>query len=364
MKFLVAMTRPSRRGQLQSTRRLSRNLRRIAVWVVAMLALHVVAMIVFEGLVPFDAVWLTATTVMTVGYGDLSAATVPGRLSTMLLMYAGGIYVLAKAVGDYTDYRAQVASEKTRGTWGWNMKGHLLIIGQPTGNAAQYYVRLIDQIHAHENWTEVPVLLLTEAFVNSHLPGSLADRGIAHYCGDSTDRNALDRCTPQDARAVIVLADSSTDSSADAGVFDAVDRVRCAGFKGPLVAECVDQCNRPRLLRAGASTVIRAVHGFPEMAARAIVAPGAETLVETLFTAEGDECRRYDLPSVWHGTWSDLTRRLVEAEIGIPLGYCDVQGCVHGNPVGRVIEARTIFVVVHDDRQATAAAQIRRILAV
>ncbi|WP_162937452.1 potassium channel family protein [Indioceanicola profundi] len=362
MKFLVAMSRPSRRGHLQSTTRLIRTLRRTATWIVCVLALHILAMIIFEGMVPFDALWLTATTVMTVGYGDLSAATVPGRISTMVLMYMGGIYVLAKAVGDYTDYRAQMANEKARGSWRWNMRGHLLIIGQPVGNAEQYFIRLTDQIRAHESWIDIPILLLTEVFRNRRLPSSLADRGIALWTGNPTEIQSLEAVTPADARAVVVLAESGTDSAADAGVFDTVDRIRGAGFVGPIVAECVDQLNRSRLMRAGATTVIRSVHGFPEMAARALVAPGAERLVENLFTAEGDECRRYELPEIWHGTWTELTLRLVTAEIGIPLGYADPEGCIHSNPVGRAIEARAIFVIVHDRHQASAQVQIARLL--
>ena len=42
---------------------------------VGLAAANVIAMIVFEGLSVGDAIWLTMTTITTVGYGDISAVT-------------------------------------------------------------------------------------------------------------------------------------------------------------------------------------------------------------------------------------------------------------------------------------------------
>src|SRR5690554_7284619 len=39
----------------------------------------------------FDAVWLTMTTLVTVGYGDYAPVTAVGRISTIALMFLGSI---------------------------------------------------------------------------------------------------------------------------------------------------------------------------------------------------------------------------------------------------------------------------------
>ena len=60
---------------------------------------NVSAMMFFEKLSLEDAIWLTMTTITTVGYGDMSATTTFGRLATILLMYLVGIFLLALFVG-------------------------------------------------------------------------------------------------------------------------------------------------------------------------------------------------------------------------------------------------------------------------
>ena len=65
------------------------RLRHLSIWVGAVIAAHVVAMVALEGMTIFEAIWLTATTIVTVGYGDLSAKTELGRVATMLLYGAG-----------------------------------------------------------------------------------------------------------------------------------------------------------------------------------------------------------------------------------------------------------------------------------
>jgi len=69
-----------------------RNLRRMISVLFALALLHVVSMAIFEDLHPFDSLWLTMTTLTTVGYGDFSATTIPGRISTMVLVFMGGIW--------------------------------------------------------------------------------------------------------------------------------------------------------------------------------------------------------------------------------------------------------------------------------
>ncbi len=60
----------------------------LAAYLAAITIGHTLAMMAFEELALGDAVWLTATTMTTVGYGDLSASTAAGRWSTVILVPA------------------------------------------------------------------------------------------------------------------------------------------------------------------------------------------------------------------------------------------------------------------------------------
>ena len=94
----------------------------------------------FEGMDLSDALRLTLTTVTTVGYGDLSAATPAGRAAPVVRRYVVGIFALAKIAG-YFDYRAARRLRKLRGEWDWNMHGHILITNMPARDGEQYFVR-------------------------------------------------------------------------------------------------------------------------------------------------------------------------------------------------------------------------------
>ena len=63
-----------------------RKITQLFVVLASLVLAHIVAMMVFEGLSLWDAIWLTMTTMTTVGYGDISASSFFGRLSTIILM--------------------------------------------------------------------------------------------------------------------------------------------------------------------------------------------------------------------------------------------------------------------------------------
>ena len=123
--------------------------RRIAIFGIMLWGLiftHAGAMVLFEGLSLPDAVWLSVTTITTVGYGDFSASTFMGRVSTVVLLYFGGIFLLAQLASDYVDYRIARRERITEGKWDWNMHNHILILNSPVYNAETYFRRIVSQI--------------------------------------------------------------------------------------------------------------------------------------------------------------------------------------------------------------------------
>lgn len=341
---------------------LGRSLLRLGSCIALLAGLHVAAMIGWEGMRLGDALWLTATTIVTVGYGDLSAKTDAGRAATIVLMYGGGIFVLAALVATIAEWRSHMLDRKATGSWDWNaMKNHLLIVGEPSGDGVAHIAHLIDQVRQHEDWGDTPVILLTREF--DRIPPRLADRGIVHVAGSATDAEALARTHPESARMALVFARSETDADADAGVLYAVGRLRDAAPALPIVAELVREDDRQRCTRQHVGVeAIRPMHGYPEMAARAIVSPGAAALIENLFTAHGEECRRYDLADLWQGAWTDLLVTLATRGIGTAVGCQTPDGTILTNPIGQHVVTRAIYVVVSDPMQTQAAALIRQIL--
>jgi len=331
------------------------------LWLAAMVGLFVLAMAMFEGMGPEDSLWLAVVTLTTVGYGDVTAATVPGKIATVLLLLMGGVFVVAKLASDWFEWRDEVRARKRGGAWRWGMEGHVLVVGTPCGDAVRFFRGLARQLAGTPGYRGVPVLLLTRAFAaqGDGLPQALCDEGLVHVTGAPTDEDALRLADAPRAAAVIVLAEREDDPLSDAIAADVVARVRAMAEGDPpvVVTECVDDRNRARLIAAGAAAAVRPLRTYPEMLARALVAPGAERLLEDLFSSEGNELCRVELPRPWRGPWAKVATVLAERGLGTAIAYSPPGGEARLNPAGTEdIEAGAIYVILREDKKAEVEA--------
>ena len=330
----------------------------LSLYLAGILCLHTAAMMLFEGLSPGDAAWLTATTITTVGYGDLSASSAAGRVATVALVYAGGIFVLAKGAGDYFDYRAARRQRMAKGQWRWNLKNHVLLINAPRSGAEQYFATLTRQFRETEWGRDRPVLILTEAWPDG-LPASLRELGVAHVHGKGETEGGLEAADAARASAIVVLAGDRAPAT-DSVTFDIVHRLR--GAAGPILAECIDDRNRARLREAGASTVMRPMRGYPEMVVRAVVAPGSEFIIENLFTAHGDECVRYEI-EIGSTLWGELAAELIREGVGTPIAYAGAPGgAIACNPLGTEKVSATALYILVKEGSAASPERVRQIV--
>jgi voltage-gated potassium channel len=341
----VRSGRPASRVRSRSVRQ---SLGRLLVLLLGFALLHSAAMVAFEGLSPFQAIWLTMTTMTTVGYGDLSAETALGRLSTMLLVFLGGIWLAFQTAATWFDFRADRRDRMRRGRWRWNMKEHILILNVPAQNAADYLERLVGEFHASTRFAGKPIQLVCRCFPEG-LPDELSEAGVVHSDGEPWDQEVLVRAGAPEAEQIVVLALSDTDPGTDGRTLDIVDRVRGLGARARVLAECVDDANRPRLRRFGADTVVRPLRAYPEMIVRALAAPGSEQILEDLFTSQRDECWRYDV-RIRGVPWSEIVATLVREDIGVPIAYRAAgEDRIGVNPPPQSeIDADKLFVLVRE----------------
>lgn len=350
-----------RRGELSfEDARARRAIIVLAIYLVAIFSLHISAMMAFEKQSFGNAVWLTATTVTTVGYGDISAATVPGRWATVVLMYIGGIFALAKGAGDYFDYRASRRHRMLCGRWRWYMQDHVLLVNAPSNGAESYFNTLIRQFRETEWGDDRDILILTDLWPDG-LPQSLQERGVVHVHGHGNQEGMLEAGDAAEAAAIVVLADDHEQTTADSVTFDIVHRARRLNANGALLAECIDDRNRTRLRDAGASSVVRPMRGYPEMMVRAVVAPGSEYIIEDLFTARGDECVRYEV-AINGPSWAKLAAALMLNGAGTAIAYEKaVDGEIEINPLpDTAVSARALHLITKEGR-APSTDEVRRI---
>ena len=293
-------------------------------------AIHVLVMMTAEGYGLGDAIWLTITTATTVGYGDISAATLVGRTATTLCMYVFGIFLLAQIATDVFDYRALQRDRRRRGQLEWkNMKDHLLVINVPAEHPEAYLARLVADVRNTPELADIPVQLLTTSFPEG-LPSALVNEGVTHYTAVAENTESLRAANATEAKHIVIIAGESNDPRADALTYDILSRIADIRTRASIVAEAVDDGNRQRLLDAGANTVVRPVRAYPEIVVRAMIEPGTERVLENLFTHEADRLARFDAEFA-NLRWRDVVSQFVQGGAGLPLGYVDSNG-VHTNP--------------------------------
>ncbi|MGM0769366.1 MAG: ion channel [Pseudomonadota bacterium] len=302
-----------------------------------------------EDLTLFESVWLTMTTLVTVGYGDFAPQTPVGRISTIAIMFVSAITLMTLIVSDFIEYRFYRRERIVTGRWVYKMKDHIVIINTPQNGGEQYFMRFASQVRSVPGYDTVPIILLTRQFPTG-LPPELSDVGMLHFHGSGSDPEALKAVHAGSAKHIVVLASDESDPISDSLTFDIAHRLTESNLGHRTTVECVSDRNRDRFKAVGVRTIIRPVRTYPEIMVRAIVAPGSEKVLEDMFNYQDDHPHRYDL-KLDNLNWADIVSALIRHGIGTALAYIDNEGeVVCHPPTDEEITGKGLIVLVksHD----------------
>lgn len=321
------------------------RLKRLFLFLLGLALTQTLILWAVEPLSLWDSLWLTMTTLTTVGYGDLAPTTVIGRISTMALMFISAITLLTLIISDYIEYRFYRRERILTGRWRYNMRNHVLIINTPRRGGEQYFMRVATQLRSVPGYESVPIMILTQKYANG-LPPELKDIGLVHYHGTGASEEDLKSAHAGQARHILLLALDETDPSSDSYTFDIAHRLSELNLASKITAECVSDSNRQRFRAIGVRSVIRPVRTYPEIMVRAVVAPGTEKVLEDMFNYEQDHPHRYNL-TLDDLTWSDIVSALIRHGIGTALAYIDDNDDVVCHPEPDLeVEGRGLIVLV------------------
>ncbi len=330
IKSEVLRRRQRRRFSLQTNEQRRRHIVDLFLVLFLLLSLNTAAMMYFEQLSLTDAVWLTFTTVTTVGYGDLVASSTEGRLATIFLIYIVGIFMLAQIAGEWIDYRFDRRDRMKRGLWSWKMKNHILILNTPDSHGDRYLRLLVEQIRDTPLLADLQIQVFSPHFQDG-LPSDIANMDVVLRSGKPEGRVNLTEANIEDAKFVVLLAVDVNDPRSDSVNLDMLDQMNEYDVPGHVIVECVLESNRERLKRMGADAVIRPIRAYPELLVRSLAAPGTESILEDLFVYAGNHPRRYDVSFNEH-QWGRLASMLLEKGLGTPLGYLSGNDEMTTNP--------------------------------
>lgn len=303
----------------------------IAILLILLFALHITAMVWFEGLDPWSATWLTFITVSTVGYGDVSAKTIYGQIATLTLLILPGIALFSALLGVVIERSTNRLERQRLGQWRWNMKDHILIFNPPRD--VDTYVRIVvREFTQYPEYQHAPVMVVSTKFPNG-LPASLQDMNVMLYSGSINHLATLNAVSVDLAKVIVVLANDPEDADSDAATFDVIHRIRELESKAYVVAEVLRDENRNRVRKIGANATMRPIRAYPEIAVRSVLAPGSELVIEELFDSAGSEYRTIQTPEI-SCKWWEVVRCCVEHDFGTPLAWVGEDGNVVINPLG------------------------------
>jgi voltage-gated potassium channel len=337
------------------------DIRKRFVLFAGVIALHSLTMVFFEDLNWWQAFWLTMTSASTTGYGDISAITFWGQLSTIILIYGMGITLLAQIASDYVEIRLIKKEMRIKGRIRWSeMEDHILIINTPKYEAERYLELLINQMSQTPELADTPIQILSPAFPEG-LPLSLRAKGVVHHTGDALEDDMLEFAGSDKAKYIIVLCPETQNPHSDSLTFDTLHRLQALNSPAFIIAEAINDSNRPRFKAAGASAVIRPVRAYPEMLVRSLVAPGTEQVLEDLFHHQGDHTIRLNI-HLSGVSWATVVSTLIQNDIGTALGYVQKNGDIVTHPQAHSsIDTEGLIILVNDNQVMPSTNEILKL---
>lgn len=236
------------------------------------------------------------------------------------------------------------------------MSDHIVIINTPSTGGDRYLTRLITQIKQTPDLAALPVQIATHAYPEG-LPDALRKMDVVHCHidpGNSVQVNDLNIAT---ASYIVILCQDENDLRSDSLTLDILDRINHQQNHAFIVAECIADDNRERFKRLQANAVIRPIRSYPELVVRALSAPGTECVLENLFTHGGSSTRRFDV-RLHQIQWQAVACKLIQANIGTPLGFINDSGEVITNPDGNTVITGCALLIMVNDNHHTANSNV------
>ena len=238
----------------------------------------------FEDLSIGDAAWLTITTATTVGYGDMSAATAAGRWSTVVLMYIGGIFILAQLAGLVFEGVQSKLEKQRLGQVNLNVADHVVIFGY----REKYLHRVIQEIrNSSSDLREEEVVIVSPNL--QELPEDFVRQAVFHVSGALYDDEVLDRANVSRAKRVAIMPESDEYDNLSPTNLELITRLQERAPDVPIVFAANHRNEKAMAEELGAEDAITFDPNYPDIFARAIISLGAEDILTDIVDRDGVE---------------------------------------------------------------------------
>ena len=269
-----------------------------------------------------NALWWTIVTITTVGYGDITPATVGGRVIGAITML-GGIGLLGILTASIASVMVSTKLEGLRGMRAVNCTNHFVICGW------SYKARdIIEELRADDAAAHCPIVLIAE------LPDKPMELAEFFFVRGDVTQNTLAQANVEQAQAAIVLGDENLDAfSRDARTILSTLTIKSAFPTLYTCVEIVEAKNAIHGKLAGADELIISGALTTNLLVRAALDHGVTQVVTELLTTQGHELYLTPVPASIAGlTYIEALQKLKMQHDALIVAVQNQHGQLQTNP--------------------------------
>lgn len=251
-----------------------------------------------------DAIWWTMTTIVTVGYGDISPVSNAGRIFTMLLLYTIGIGGMGLIIGKIFESFSLYRKLKEEGKLNFSGKDHYILIG----SSREKMQNVLEEILSAEKKAFIVIM--------DNADKSPIEHERVHFIsGDPADERILLKANILESKSVSIFTDERIEHSeyADGKTLLIASRVEYISRRYQkniyTIVEIMKEHNIVLFEYANVDEFILAKESVSRLMAQAAIFPGSSRLFKQLLS-NTDKENLYEIHKKPH--WNTYKEAAVE----------------------------------------------------
>ena len=267
-----------------------------------------------------NAIWWTIVTITTVGYGDYSPSSTPGRILAVIIMFSG-IGLISVLTGSISSIFTTKKIMEGRGLENLKLKDHIVICGW-NSNVEKVLSNIAKLSSEGGNVKIAMINDMGEDQMNSIIARFNSDTLKMYFVrGDHALESILDKACIEQAKSTIIISDDTVENDDDKTILTVLTiKNKVPNLK--VVAHVSQQDKLPYLKRAKADEVIVNDTYESFMAATHVLEPGVPQAVNQLLDLHSaHRFKSMKIPDSYVGkTFSDVTTYFKENDNSLCIG--------------------------------------------